>query len=162
MERALPTEYQPGTQPLPDVIPLDVAAKVAGRSPKTVRSWVHQGFLDDKRTPGDTRGRLLVSTRQLLAHLAGTTPAPPTATPALPLVEYPRVPEADDHNALVATLERENEELRTDKRRLFADVDALRHELEDTRRQLEDLRRSKAAVEKELNGGVRGLLRRLF
>lgn len=55
----------------------------------------------------------------------------------------------------LAEVRAERDELKAQRTRLQSDVDELRRLLDDSRQRV-------AALEKELNGGVRGLLKRTF
>ncbi|MBM4280711.1 MAG: hypothetical protein FJ137_08085 [Deltaproteobacteria bacterium] len=63
--------------------------------------------------------------------------------------------ELDAVRAHLAEVRAERDELKAQRTRLQADVDELRRLLEDSRQRV-------AALERELNGGVRGLLQRTF
>ena len=138
--------HTPTQDQLPTIIHIGLAAKIAERSPETIRRWVRAGILADKRTAGDTRSRLLIDRQQLLAHLSGTTPS---VEPAIKVEHTP------DHNVR----DRLIEHLEADKARLQVDLDRVRGELRGVRVELHDCRQVKTSLESQVNGGVRGLLR---
>ena len=56
---------------LPETIPLKTAAQISGRSVTTIRRWIREGKLDDKRPAGSSRcSPIKVDTVQLRAFLA--------------------------------------------------------------------------------------------
>jgi septal ring factor EnvC (AmiA/AmiB activator) len=149
MDNELPTQ-------LPSTIPLSTAAKIAERSPKTIRRWVHRGELTDKRADGDTQSPLLIDTHELLAKLSTQTPR---VDSPVQLQVPPDVHQVDTTTQLIANLGRQVEGLELDKARLLSEVKRLRDELGNLRTQLDESRSARAVIERELSGGVRGLLR---
>ena len=124
-------------------VTIQEAAKMSERSLSTVRRWVKTGVLKDYRRKGDTRSPVLIDYSELMAVLSHTSPKPPTSSEPMPTLH-------DD--SLIAALNSQIEELRRDK----AD---LRIRLDRAEQDARDLREKVAVLEKELNGGFRGMLR---
>lgn len=137
-----------------DLIPVQTAAELAGRSRSTVRDWIRAGYLSKNREdPENERSRVLVSRAELLARLEEvdgpqSAPAsPPTSTPTSPAV-LDLAAELANTRALVAGLEERLRlvgELRESERaRLEATVEAERASLTSAREAFE---RSREALE---------------
>lgn len=57
-------------------IGLEEAAKLAGKSSRTLRRWVQTGQLNDMRVQGDHTSPIVVSKLELQAQLAGMSQPP--------------------------------------------------------------------------------------
>ena len=137
-----------------DLIPVQTAAELAGRSRSTVRDWIRAGYLSKHREdPENERSRVLVSRAELMARLEEvdgpqSAPAsPPASTPTSPAV-LDLAAELANTRALVAGLEERLRlvgELRESERaRLEATVEAERASLTSAREAFE---RSREALE---------------
>lgn len=130
-----------------EIVTLRVAAKRIGRTVDTLRRWRRDGLLEFEEHP-DRMGRALVSMGALLAvasrHAKETRPAPNTRAGASP---------GTSDEALAA--------VRAHLADALAQRDSLTAELKQARSELAATRERLLAVERELNGGVRGFLRGL-
>jgi len=119
----------------PEVIGMADAARVSGRTARTIRRWIAEGHLTDRRADGDKTSALRLRTSELRAFLATLPPPPPGAGGTCPpspggrdeaasSVSAPAPPSAD-LAVRVAALEAERAELRerlADARELVADL----------------------------------------
>lgn len=131
------------------------AVKHVGRSERTIRKWLADERLTAHRVEGDRRKTVFIDTDELLMAAADMT-SPPTMKPRL---QGSKGEVAAIRQHLEATEKRlETSERRFDKaeqegRELRAEVARLREALAAKAERIH-------ALELELNGGVRGLLRR--
>jgi len=147
----------------PDLLPLADAARSIGKSVDTLRRWKRAGLLAFHGP--DEQGRALVQRAALLlaaqGHARDTAPMRPPRGQKAPVASPPAIVGAAAQGELAAVRETlaevraERDELKAQRTRLQSDVDELRRLLEDSRQRV-------AALERELNGGVRGLLKRTF
>jgi len=142
-----------------EVVAVQEAARRLGRTVDTLRRWRRSGVIAFEQGT-DEKGRALVRMGPLLAAAAGhakeTRPRPSLGqTPTHAPVPAAGQGELDAVRAHLAEVRAERDELKAQRTRLQADVDELRRLLEDSRQRV-------AALERELNGGVRGLLQRTF
>ncbi len=139
-----------------EVVSVQDAARRIGRTVDTLRRWRRAGVIAFE--PGtDEKGRALVRMGPLLAAAAGhakeTRPRAPlaqTPAPALP----PSIGAAAVQGELDA-VRRHLASVEAERDRALAEAKEARTELREARARLQ-------SVEKELNGGVRGLLKRSF
>jgi len=145
-----------------DLLPLAEAARFVGKSVDTLRRWKRSGLLAFEGP--DEQGRALVQKSALLlaaqGHARDTAPTRvqrlSVASPLPTSIVASAVQgELDAVRAHLAEVRAERDELKAHRARLQSDVDELRRLLEDSRQRV-------AALEKELNGGMRGLLKRTF
>ena len=142
-----------------ELVSLAEAATIAGKSPRTIRRWISRGILPAVRSGHGRTSPVQVPKTRLRAYLAMSVRTDDQGV-------IGQVSEAVTHPPKGETVSRELlEEVRGDRDRLWKQVERLeasRRNLEDDKRdlraQLEDGRMRIAALERELNGGVRGLL----
>ncbi|MBU0609493.1 MAG: hypothetical protein KKI08_16520 [Armatimonadetes bacterium] len=151
-----------------DLVTLKDAAAMSERSARTIRRWVKQGVLSDRRPSGaPPTAPLLLDAGELRTHLATMSTAPgnvseasqdrvngaPSATSS---TTGPDMPESERAvlQRLVDTLESERDHLRSQVEQLRQDRARLEHALADERE-------ARLAVERESRQlfGVRALLR---
>jgi DNA-binding transcriptional MerR regulator len=146
----------------PELLPLAAAAKLVGKSVDTLRRWKRDGLLAFEGP--DAQGRALVNRSALLlaaqGHARDTAPTRvqrPSGAPPLPtsIVASAVQGELEAVRAHLAEVRAERDELKAHRARLQSDVDELRRLLDDSRLRV-------SSLEKELNRGVRGLLKRTF
>ena len=113
------------------------------RSASTVRRWVKTGVLKDYRRKGDTRSPVSIDYSELMAVLSQTSPKATASAEPVPTLH-------DD--SLIAALNSQIEELRRDKADLRSRLDRADQDARDYREKI-------AVLERELNGGFRGILR---
>ena len=131
-----------------DPIDQDEAARLAGRSRETIRRWRRDQRLTSRLENGVvvvSRARVLAIARDLAAQgqVGGESRQPPRSP----------TPHVDDLRGVIT-------DLREQRDRACARADRLERDLAGVRRQLADKDERVAALERELNGGVRGLLAR--
>jgi len=129
------------------LITLKEAATIAQRSISTIRTWIRAGKLQDMRQAGDRVSPVMVSHSELLVLCSKQrqmrSGAPISNTQ----------PELIANNtALVETLKAQIDDLKRDKAELRSELSFVRKDLESARERI-------AALEREMNGGVRGLIR---
>ena len=149
---------------VPEIIPLSTAAQMATRSPKTVRRWIREGKLQDKRAQGDRYSPVIVSAHELRGYLS--TLSQGGNGHGHPRAAQPSVPgngggPTDIHfeEALkdqLVTKQDMIDGLKEDKARLLSQVSQLQTELSDVRMQLTDCQQARAAVERELVNATQG------
>lgn len=125
-----------------DLIPLKEASKLIGRSVDTLRRWKRQGTIDFHQNPDD-KSKLYVSRGAVLQA---------TSVKVAPVEPVPAVAPAATKSAELDAIKAHLEDVRTERDSWKTEVKRLQVELTDVRTRL-------ATVERELNGGVRGLLR---
>lgn len=133
----------------PDYITIREAALRSERSVSTIRRWIRQGTIESKQVGGKT-SPVLVSIASLTAVLMTQEPRGNVDT-SPPIHEHIHE-QSMVNRAVVEAMESHIHALSLQVEDLIRDKTLLRSELESTRERL-------SAVEKELNGGVRGLLR---
>jgi len=178
------TMADPGTWP--ELVTLADAARLSGRSERTIRRWVHEGTLRDLRAAGDRTSPVRVRTAELRAHLATLSPpalradgAPAgVATPAAGhagqaagdggnpagLVAELRAALADARET-IADLRRTRDGQAERIARLEAERVELLREAGDARRAVEAVQRASAELGAEparSGGRVRALLRAVW
>jgi hypothetical protein len=144
----------------PELLPLAAAAKLVGKSVDTLRRWKRDGLLAFEGP--DAQGRALVNRSALLlaaqGHARDTAPTrvQTTAWPLPPSIGAAAVQgELDAVRRHLASVEAERDRALAERDRALGEAKEARTELREARARLQ-------AVEKELNGGVRGLLKRSF
>lgn len=143
------------------VVTLKQAAQAAGRSVDTVRRWVNAGKVKRAKGPADsTRPNSTIYVRLGDVLNAARLGVPEGAAPVseglgMPTMQPTQNAYADNEavNRLIGHLEASLEDMRRARDSLQADVAALRATVADRDRRIQ-------ALERELNKGVRGLLRR--
>lgn len=155
-----------------DLIPLKEACAIIGKSPDTVRRWHKDKGIAWHREPGNPSAPVFVSKAEVLriaADIAGSArSASPTSAP-LPVGVARGAVAAEGTGAALtsamqahlATLEGVVSDARKERDALRAELDAVRADLAVARAHLADRDARIAALERELNGGTRGLLGRL-
>jgi hypothetical protein len=130
------------TTELPDTLTLKEACTVSGKSERTLRRWIASGALADLRPAGVPNAPCRVRTGELRALLAALPEPLPGDAGALTRPDTPGgAPAAAGGDARAFALALDLvEELRGDKVRLLADLDAGRLELARERREVERLR----------------------
>ena len=134
-------------------ITLAKAARLVGKSADTLRRWKRAGLISFEQEQGDDgRVRTMVTRGEVLqaasVHARDTSPTKSTAK-AREKQESGELAAVRKHLAMV-------ENVLSD---VQADRDHWRDQATRTQKQLEDTQTRLTAVERELNGGVRGLLR---
>jgi len=112
-----------------EIIPLSVAAEIAGRSVQTLKRWIREGRLTDRRRPGDRKSRIVVSRRDLESCLT-QLPRAKKRRDALEVLQ-------DRFNVL----ERVIDDLRSDKERLLEEKQRLAAALEVSNQERQRLTR---------------------
>ena len=156
--RTVATGHQRSERPQ-DLITLKEAAKLTGKAEHSLRRWKREKGLKDWRDTKDARAPSLVSRAEVTAiavQVASTAVVDTTRKGTGGQVSAQAV--ATVLREHLHTLERDVEDLRVQRdataRRLVdreAELAMVRAELVDTRKRVD-------ALERELNGGVRGLL----
>lgn len=123
-----------------DLISIQEASKLTGKSQQTIRRWKRDGKINFVSIKGEQKAYL---SRSSILTLVGQSSNPIQNTVHIDT-------QADTLNILRSYLE--------DTKR---ERDGLRMELKELRLVLEDKQERIVALERELNGGVRGLLRNL-
>jgi len=155
---------------LPEIITLQEATQVSGKSVRQLRRYVKDGKLQNHQANPTQNSQILLSLTELRAYLSTLPQSRQNGGKGK--VRQKRV-DVNVHveelsnlraqvGALGAQLAMQEElnrefkdrikELKDDKRTLLAQV-------EDLRRRLDDSQDARAALEREMNGGVRGLLK---
>jgi len=141
------------------LITIQDAAKRAERHASTIKRWIA-----DKRLTPHKRGKgktapVMVEARELMALLADQTPR---ARVVASQSDHERSTPSKAELTLAKELEAAREDHRRELETLRLVIADLRADKERGQRELTDARERIAALERELNGGVRGLLRGLF
>ena len=170
------------------LMPLSQAAKWAGKSPRTLKRWVDRGIIDGKRKGKYKTAPILVSKLKLRSYLA-TLDRPSLShveAPADDIAEV-RADRADPMREFVEELKDDKARLLSqvsllqtelaDVRQQLTDCQQARSAVErelinatqdraefrqaiaDLRRQVEQGHRERSDLERQMRGGVRGLLR---
>lgn len=137
-------------------ITIKEAVKRIERSERTIRQWLKDGRMQTYRVEGDKRNTILIDKHELLMAAAEMTPPPKKNM----LVHRSK----GEFNALHHHLEATERRLEVSEQRLDkAELDArnLRAEVARLQEALAAKTERIHALELELNGGVRGLLRKL-
>ena len=138
-----------------DLIPLSEAAVISGKSSRTIKRWISNGFLSRYQLGKGRTAPLSVSKQDLRAYL--TTVKPKKSNDIIQMTQV-----KDDGPSWKEIVE----ELRNDKSRLLVRVQKLETELVNVRSELAEVREAKNALNKELlnlvqskSGIVKGLLK---
>jgi transposase-like protein len=135
-----------------EVVAVQEAARRIGRTVDTLRRWRRSGVIAFEQGT-DEKGRALVRMGPLLAAAAGHAKE---TRPRASLAQTPtHAPVPVVTAAELAAVRAHLAEVQRDKGRLETEVAELRRLLADSRERV-------AVLERELNGGVRGLLKRAF
>ncbi len=153
------------TPEFPDLVNLKDAARMAGKSERTIRRWMTEGTLTDLRPPGNRTSPVQIRTAELRTHLATlTAPVVASETPAGD--RRPDMPggDADTAAALVRSMEARITDLHNRIDDLVRERDQWRGEARRLTAELQEATAARSAVERELAGkpSVKGLLRSLW
>lgn len=136
-----------------ELLTLAQASKLVGRSIDSLRRWRRDGILVFEGE--DAKGRALVRRQALLlaaqSHAKDTASTPPQT----------RAHTQAGSEALEA-VRAHLADVQGERDRWQGEAERLRTELLSERTMLADMKAKLAAIEKEMNGGVRGLLLRRF
>lgn len=148
-----------------ELVTLKDAAAMSERSARTIRRWVKQGVLSDRRPSGaPTTAPLLLDAGELRTHLVTMSTAPATASGA-PHERVSGAPSATEGQDIPeserAVLQRLVDTLESERDHLRRQVEQLRQDRDRLERQIADEREARLAVERESRQlfGVRALLR---
>lgn len=125
-----------------ELITIAEASKLIGKSQQTIRRWKTQGKLEFEKQSGDTKAYL---NRGKLLAVAGLLITPPQMT---------KPPAQNEEPEAMKVLKEYLSDTKAERDRLQSEVNRLRSELQDKQTRIN-------ALETELNGGFRGLLRNL-
>jgi len=136
-----------------DLITIREAATRAERHPSTIKRWIKAKRLTTHRNGNGRTASIMVEARELMTLLTDQAPRPrmvearPEHEPSAAIQASLDATRAD-HEREISALALQIADLRADKARL--------------QRELDDSRQRVAALEREMNGGVRGLLRAVW
>ena len=140
-----------------ELVTVKEAARLTGKSPDTVKRWIKAGKLKATQTGASDNAPVMVRRADALALVRALAAAPRHHRDVVPVpAERAHADDGALHGALQAHLAdvvRQRDALERRLAERDGEVAGLRLELADARRRLE-------AVERELRGGVRGLLTR--
>lgn len=137
-------------------ITIKQAVKHVGRSERTIRKWLADGRMTTHRIEGDRRQTILIDTHELLTAAAEMTP--------LPKQRSKRQTAQVEIKALQSQLEAANallSEVRHQRDKYEVELTQANARVEDLHKELEGKVDRVHALEMELNGGVKGLLKKL-
>ena len=168
---------------LPSTIPLKTAAQISGRSIKTIRRWIKEGKVEDKRPSGSGRCTpIKVDTVQLRAYLS-TMEVNQKPTARKTIHKTPRsVPTVKPNGEVIALreqiemMDRYNNEVKVERDRLLVKLESQETKLEALRKlrlsfeefrttatiKIEKLKNENRTLKEERTRakyGVRGLLK---
>lgn len=132
------------------------AVKFTGRGERTLRKWLADGKLTTYRVEGDPRNKILIDKNELLMVAAEMTP--------LPKQRSKRQTAQVEIKALQSQLEAANallSEVRHQRDKYEVELTQANARVEDLHKELEGKVDRVHALEMELNGGVKGLLKKL-
>ena len=142
-----------------EMVTLREAAKLTGKSLDTLRRWIRAGHVEAEHAGDSPSAPVLVQRASLLAY-AATIGGTPVGAASIARAGAKGVP-----SSVLAAVQSHLHTLERERDDLVAQRDGLRRELADTRTELAAARAELAekskrldAVERELAGGVRGLL----
>lgn len=135
------------------VVDLRTAAKLSGRSERTIRRWVRDGLVKDQRSEGDHASRILVREDDIKKQVMSGARSPD-------VVDVPLV--STGHAGQVVALNGHIDDLRHTRDKLEGQVATLQEQVEAQAEQLRDKDLRIASLEQQLHGGVRGLLKGVF
>lgn len=155
-----------------DLIPLKEACAILGKSPDTLRRWHKDKGITWRRELGNPSAPVLVSKAEVLriaAEVAGVSypvvqpvvHAGGVATRGAGDAALTGAAVTSAMQAHLATLEGVVSDTRRERDALRAELDAARLELAGVRAQLAERDARIVALERQLNGGARGLLGRI-
>ena len=132
-----------------DMLTVKEAAEISGRGERTIRRWMADKRLTVQRAEGDKRGTVLLSRQDVIDVASSLTPLPK------------KKPIKAACKEVVTVLRDHLDDAIHQRDEYQFQVKHLRVEIEDLRQVIDGKQAKIQALEKEINGGVRGLLRRL-
>ena len=131
------------------LISIGQAAKISGRTPKTVRRWITSGMLEDKRKKKDRGSPILINEQELKLLLLESVP------------QEPEGQRKDTESPLIGALNGQIRDLREQVSHLKELLAQSQREREAMQETVEEARRVREALERELIGrqGIRGLIK---